>query len=406
MSGSVTRPIFMDYHSTTPVDQRVLEAMLPYFTEIFGNAASRNHAFGWAAEEAVERARATVAGVLHADPKEIIFTSGATESNNLAIRGVAEMARGKGDHLITVATEHRCVLEPCARLERQGFRVTYLPVDREGLVDPDAVRRAITDRTILVSVMLANNEIGTIAPLAEIAAVAKARGVLVHTDAAQAVGKIPVDVEALGVDLLSLSAHKVYGPKGSGALYVRRKNPHVRLSPLIDGGGHERGLRSGTVNVPGVVGLAAACAVAQAEMPEEAGRLRRLRDRLRDHLVGALDETVLNGHPAQRLPGNLNMSFAYVEGEALIMGLNDVAVSSGSACTSASMEPSHVLRALGIGDDLVHSSIRFGLGRWTTEHEVDEVAARVVAHVKRLRALSPLYTRGEGRGAGGEVTDD
>jgi cysteine desulfurase len=384
-------PIYMDNHSTTPVDPTVLEAMLPYFTEKFGNAASRNHAFGWEAEAAVDAARQQIAGLINADPKEIVFTSGATESDNLALRGVAEMYREKGDHIITTVTEHRAILDTAKRLEKMGFSVTYLPVQADGLVDPEAVKNAITSKTILISVILANNEIGTINPMAEIGKIAKERGVLFHSDATQAVGKIPVDVQAMGIDLMSFTAHKMYGPKGVGALYVRRKNPRVRLVPMIDGGGHERGMRSGTLPVPLVVGFGTAAEICRQMMPEESKRLTALRDRLRDGIMKQLDEVYLNGHPTQRLPNNVNISFAYVEGESLLMGLKDIALSSGSACTSASLEPSYVLKALGVGSDLAHSSIRYGLGRFNTEEEVEYVIQRSVEVVTKLREMSPLY---------------
>jgi cysteine desulfurase len=384
-------PIYMDYHATTPVDPRVLEAMNPYFTELFGNAASRNHSFGWVAEEAVEKARKQVADLIGANSKEIVFTSGATESNNLAIKGVAEMYAEKGNHIITAATEHKAVLDTCKRLEKHGCRVTYLPVQTNGLVDLDMLREAITDKTILISVMYANNEIGVIQPIAEIGRIAKERGVLFHTDAVQAVGKVPVNVLKDNVDLLSLSGHKLYGPKGVGALYVRRRSPRVQLTAQMDGGGHERGMRSGTLNVPSIVGLGEACAIAQREMAEESKRLSHLRDKLKNKLMSELDEVYINGTIEHRLPHNLNISFAYVEGESLLMGINDIAVSSGSACTSATLEPSYVLKALGAGDDLAHSSIRFGLGRFNTEEEVDYVADKVVDVVRKLRELSPLY---------------
>ena len=388
---SVKLPVYMDHHATTPVDPRVFEAMAPYFTNRFGNAASRSHRFGWEAEEAVNTARAQIAALIHADPKEIIFTSGATESDNLALKGIAEMYREKGDHVITQATEHRAILDTCKRLEKWGCRVTYLPVDRHGLIDLEQLKTAITDKTILISIMAANNEIGTLFPLAEIGKIAKERGVLFHVDAAQALGKIPLDVQAMGIDLMSITAHKIYGPKGIGALYIRKQNPRVRLSPQMDGGGHERGMRSGTLNTPGIVGFGAACAIAQTEMVEEAQRLTRLRERLRQGVTSALEDVHLNGHPTQRLPGNLNLSFAYVEGESILMGINDVAVSSGSACTSATLEPSYVLKALGVGEELAHSSIRFGLGRFNTEAEVDHVIRRVVEVIRRLREMSPLY---------------
>lgn len=384
-------PIFMDYHSTTPVDPRVLDEMLPYFTEDFGNAASRNHAFGWKAEEAVEKGRSRIASLVHCDPKEIIFTSGATESNNLALKGVAEMYAEKGDHIITCVTEHKAILDTCKRLEKLGKRVTYLPVDKNGQIDLDQLREAITDKTILISIMFANNEVGTLQKVHEIGKIAKEKGVLFHCDAVQAAGKVPVDVISMNVDLMSLSAHKIYGPKGVGALYVRKKNPRVRLVAQMDGGGHERGMRSGTLNVTGIVGFGKACEILSEGMPEEIKRLAYLRDKLRDGIYKDLDEVYLNGHPEERLPNNLNISFAYVEGESLLMGLDDIAVSSGSACTSASLEPSYVLKALGVGEDLAHTSIRFGLGRFNTEEEVDYVLDKVVSSVNRLREMSPLY---------------
>jgi cysteine desulfurase len=384
-------PIFMDNHSTTPMDPRVLEAMLPYFVEKFGNAASRNHSFGWEAEKAVDHAREQIARLIHCDSKEIIFTSGATESDNLALKGVAEMYREKGNHVITVVTEHKAILDTAKRLEKMGLEVTYLPVEANGLINPDVVKAAITDKTILISIMMANNEIGVIQPIAEIGKIAKERGVLFHCDATQGVGKIPVDVQAMGIDLMSFSAHKMYGPKGIGALYVRKKNPRVRIAPMMDGGGHERGMRSGTLNVPGIVGFGAACELCEKELTEETTRLTRLRERLKDLILKGLDEVYLNGHPEKRLPQNLNMSFAYVEGESLLMGLKEIALSSGSACTTATLEPSYVLRSLGVGSDLAHSSLRFGLGRFNTEEEVDYVAQRVVETVRRLREMSPLY---------------
>jgi len=384
-------PVYMDNQATTAVDPRVLEAMLPYFTEKFGNAASRNHEFGWKAEEAVETARGQIARLIHASPREIIFTSGATESDNLAIKGVAEAYRSKGKHIVTQATEHKAVLDTCKHLENHSYEVTYLPVAKDGLIDIAELRRAIRPDTILISIMHANNEIGVVQPIEEIGRIAKEKGVIFHVDASQSVGKIPVDVEKLGTDLLAISAHKIYGPKGVGALYVRRKNPRVELAAMIDGGGHERGLRSGTLNVPGIVGLGKACEICEKEMAQESERLGHLRDKLKDAIVSRLDDTFINGSMAHRLPGNLNFSFAGVEGDALLMGINDVAVSSGSACTSATLEPSYVLRALGVSDDLAHSSIRFGLGRFNTDEEVDYVADRVVETVKRLRELSPLY---------------
>ena len=384
-------PIYMDNHATTPCDPRVVEAMLPYFTETFGNAASRNHQFGWQAEEAVENARKQVADLIGATAKEIIFTSGATESDNLAIKGVAEMYYEKGDHIITVVTEHKAVLDTCKKLEKRGFKVTYLPVGSDGLISPDDVKNAMTDKTILVSVMHVNNEIGVIQPIAEIGKLCKERGVLFHTDATQAVGKVPFNVNELNVDLVSMSAHKMYGPKGVGALYVRRKNPRVVLVPMMDGGGHERGMRSGTLNVTGIVGLGKAAEIAKAEMGEETGRLLALREKLRRGIMDQIPDVYINGHATQRVPGNLNVSFAYVEGESLLMGISDIAVSSGSACTSASLEPSYVLKALGVGEDLAHSSIRFGLGRFNTDEEVDYTIGRVNEAVNRLRELSPLW---------------
>ncbi|PYX94426.1 MAG: IscS subfamily cysteine desulfurase [Acidobacteria bacterium] len=384
-------PIYMDNHATTPVDPRVLEEMMPYFTGSFGNSASRNHEFGWVAEEAVETARERIAKLVGATAKEIIFTSGATESDNLAIKGVAEMYKEKGNHIITVATEHKAVLDTCKRLEKYGYRITYLPVGRDGLIDLEDLKRTIDDKTILVTVMYAKNEIGVLQPVAEIGKICREKGVLFHSDATQAIGKVPVDVNKQNIDLMSISAHKMYGPKGVGALYVRRKNPRVQISAIIDGGGHERGMRSGTLNVPGIVGLGKACDIASTDMAQEASRLGGLRNRLKDKIMGQLDEVYVNGSMEHRLPGNLNISFLYVEGESLLMGINDIAVSSGSACTSATLEPSYVLKALGLGDDLAHSSIRFGLGRFNTEAEVDYVADRIVTTVKKLRELSPLY---------------
>jgi len=384
-------PVYMDNHATTPVDPRVLDAMMPYFTDKFGNAASRNHSFGWAAEEAVENARAQVAKLINASPKEIIFTSGATESDNLAIKGVAEMYREKGNHIITQVTEHKAVLDTCKRLEKYGYEVTYLPVEKDGRINLDDLRRAITPKTILISIMYANNEIGVVQPIAEIGKIAKEKGIFFHVDGVQAVGKIPVDVQRDGIDLLAISAHKIYGPKGVGALYVRRKNPRVQLSAIIDGGGHERGMRSGTLNVTGIIGLGKACELCQLEMEAESKRLSALRDRLKNAIMNNLDECYINGSMEHRLPQSLNISFAFVEGESLLMGINDVAVSSGSACTSATLEPSYVLKALGVGEDLAHTSIRFGLGRFNTEEEVDYVASRVIETVNRLRELSPLY---------------
>lgn len=389
-------PIYMDNHATTPCDPRVLEAMHPYFSEKFGNAASRNHQFGWEAEEAVESARKQVADLIGASPKEIVFTSGATESDNLALKGVAEMYCERGNHIITLVTEHKAVLDTCKRLEKHGFEVSYLPVGSDGLLAPDDVQNAITDRTILVSIMMANNEIGVIQPISEIGRVCKERGVLFHTDATQAIGKLPFDVNELNVDLASFSAHKIYGPKGVGGLYVRRKDPRVLLAPMMDGGGHEGGRRSGTLNVTGIVGLGKACEIAKAEMSAENQRLLYLRERLRRGITDQLTDVYINGHPTRRLPGNLNLAFAHVEGESLLMGLNDIAVSSGAACTSTSIQPSYVLKALGLTDELAHSSIRFGLGRFNTEEEVDYVIGRVNDTVKKLRELSPIWETPEG----------
>ena len=375
---AIKLPIYMDYHATTPVDPRVLETMLPYFSTEFGNAASRNHPFGWAAEEAVDKARKQIADLIGANAKEIVFTSGATESDNLAIKGAAEMYREKGNHIITCVTEHKAVIDTCKRLEKEGYRVTYLPVHKDGRISLDELKAAI-------------NEIGVLQPIGEIGAIAKEKGILFHTDAVQAVGKVPFNVNDLKVDMASISAHKMYGPKGVGALYVRRRNPRVLLAPIIDGGGHERGMRSGTLNVPGIVGFGKAAELCRQDMATESERLRGLRDYLNEKLHKNLDELYINGSMEHRLPHNLNISFAYVEGESLLMGINDVAVSSGSACTSASLEPSYVLKALGAGDDLAHSSIRFGLGRWTTKEEVDYVADKLTNVVSRLRDMSPLY---------------
>jgi cysteine desulfurase len=409
-------PIYMDHHATTPVDPRVLEAMLPYFRETFGNAASRNHVFGWEAEAAVDEARRQVAAALNASEKEVIFTSGATEANNLAIFGVARAYREKGDHVVTGATEHRAVLDACRELEREGFTVTYLAPERDGHVAPERVAEAIGDRTILVTLMLANNEIGTINPIAAVGEICRARSVLLHTDAVQGFGKVPFDVEAMRVDLASVTAHKLYGPKGIGALSVRGRNPRVRLAPILHGGGHERGMRSGTLNVPGIVGFGRAVEISMTEMEPEARRLRLLRRRLHAGITGRLDQVYLNGPPLpaiepdgslvpgeeeRRLPGNLNLSFAGVEGEALLMGMRDVAVSSGSACTSASLRPSHVLQAVGVEAELAHASIRFGLGRENTEEEVDFAVEKVVAAVERLRSFSPLFQPAGRVGQGG-----
>lgn len=386
----IKTPIYMDYQATTPLDPRVLEAMMPYFTEHFGNAASRSHSFGWTAEEASDKAREQVAKLIGGSGREIIWTSGATESINLAIKGIAGFYEERGNHIVTCKTEHPAVLDTCKRLERSGFEVTYLDVDETGRLDPEAVRAAMTDKTILVSIMAANNEIGTVHPIAEIGAIVKEKGAFFHVDAVQAAGKIPFDVNDVKADLVSLSSHKMYGPKGVGALWIRRR-PRVRLSSIIDGGGHERGMRSGTINVAGVVGFGAAAEIAMQEMEEESARLLRLRDRLKTEIQKGLDMVHLNGHPEHRVPGNLNLSFSYVEGEGMLMALKDVALSSGSACTSASLEPSHVLRACGVDEELAHSSLRFGLGRYTTEEEIDYVAKKVIEAVKRLRDMSPLY---------------
>ncbi len=387
---AIKLPIYMDNHATTPLDPRVLDAMLPYLRDNFGNAASRSHAFGWAAEKASEDAREQVAALIGASGKEIVWTSGATESDNLALKGAAEFHKDKGNHIVTAQTEHKAVLDTCKRLEKEGFQVTYLPVAEDGRVRPEAVAAALTDKTILVSVMLANNEIGTVNPVNEIGAVVKARGCLFHIDAVQGVGKIPFDVNAARADLVSLSAHKMYGPKGVGALYVRRK-PRVRISAQIDGGGHERGMRSGTLNVPGIVGFGVAAEICRRELSVEGPRMLALRERLRQGLQSQISDTFVNGSMEHRLPGNLNISFAFIEGEAMLMALKDVAVSSGSACTSASLEPSYVLRALGVEEEMAHTSIRFGIGRFNTEEEVDFVIDLVARKVKKLREMSPLY---------------
>jgi cysteine desulfurase len=386
-------PIFMDAQSTTPADPRVVEAMIPYFTEKFGHAASRNHSFGWEAEAGVDRAREQLARIIGArDPKELVFTSGGTESINLAIKGIAEMYREKGNHIVTTVIEQRASLDVCKRLERQGCEVTYVPVRPDGLVELEAIQKAITDKTILISVMFANNEVGTIQDIAAIGRFAKDKGIIFHTDATQAIGKIPVNVETMGIDLLSCTAHLLYGPKGVGALYVRRKGPRVRIAPLIDGGGHERGMRSGTLPVPLIVGFGRAAEICGEVMAEEGARLAKLRDRLQDMILSNVDEAFLNGHPERRLPHNLNISFAYVEGESVLMGLNkETALSSGSACTSSTLEPSYVIGALGASAELAHSSIRFSLHRFTTEEEVEHVGARTIEVVKRLRDMSPLY---------------
>jgi cysteine desulfurase len=389
---AIKLPIFMDYHSTTPVDPRVLAEMLPYFTEKFGNAASRSHSFGWAAEEAVDHARERIAKLIGAQSeKEIVLTSGATESDNLALKGVAEFYKDKGNHIITSVTEHKAILDTCKRLEKEGCTVTYLGVGKDGRVDPEEVRRAITDKTILVSIMLANNEIGTVQPLEAIGKITREKGILLHTDAVQGIGKVEFDVQKMNVDLASITAHKMYGPKGVGALYVRRSKPRVRLVAMMDGGGHERGYRSGTLNVPSIVGFGKAADIMLKEGKEESAKILALRERLRESIQSRVDETYINGSMEHRLPGNLNISFNFVEGEAMMMAIKDVAVSSGSACTSASLEPSYVLRALGVGDELAHSSIRFGLGRFNTEEEVDYVADLVVSKVNHLRDMSPLY---------------
>jgi cysteine desulfurase len=384
------QPIYLDYQATTPLDPRVLEAMMPYFTYKFGNPHSRSHAYGWEAEEAVEKARAQVAKLIGGDEKEVIFTSGATESNNLAIKGVAEFYKDRRNHIVTTVTEHKCVLDTCRHLEQQGFKVTYLPVQKNGLVDLDQLRAAVTDKTVVVSIMAVNNEIGVIQPLAEIGKICREQGAFFHTDAAQAVGKIPLDVEAMNIDLMSISGHKIYGPKGIGALYVRRR-PRVRMVAMINGGGQERGFRSGTLPTPLCVGIGEACEIAMKEMGAEAKRLKKLQERLLKGLQDKLPEIYLNGDLEQRIPGNLNISFAYVEGESLMMGIKGLSVSSGSACTSASLEPSYVLRALGVEEELAHTSLRIGLGRFTTEQEVDTAVAELVRHVTKLREMSPLW---------------
>ncbi len=384
------RPVYLDYQATTPMDPRVVEAMMPYFMEKFGNPHSRNHEHGWEAEEAVETARKQVAVLIGADEREIVFTSGATESNNLAIAGVARFYKDKKDHIVTLQTEHKCVLDTCRHLEMEGFKVTYLPVKKDGLVDLEVLKAAITDKTVLVSIMAANNEIGVIQPLKEIGELCRARGAFFHTDCAQAFGKIPLDVEAMKIDLMSISGHKIYGPKGIGALFVRRR-PRIRLVPLIHGGGQERGFRSGTLPTPLCVGLGAAAEIARKEMADETAKLIKLRDRFYKSVTDRLPEVYLNGDFERRLPGNLNISFAYVEGEGLMMGIKDLSVSSGSACTSASLEPSYVLRALGVTEDLAHTSLRIGFGRFTTESEVDYAADRIVEAVQKLRQMSPLW---------------
>lgn len=387
----MTTPIYLDYQATTPVDKRVLDAMLPYFTEAFGNAASRSHAFGWKAEEAVDRARAEIAGLINASDKEIVFTSGSTEAINLAMKGVGEMYGAKGKHMITSLAEHKAVLDTAKHLEKEGFEITYLKPDKTGKVTAAQVADAIREDTILVALMWANNEVGTLNPVREIGAVCREKGVLFFTDATQAVGKIPVDVEADNVDMLCLSGHKIYGPKGVGCLYVRRRKPRVRLVAQMDGGGHERGMRSGTLNVPGIVGLGAACRIAGEDLEKDMAHSNALRERFESKIFAELDYVEINGDKDARLPGCSNLSFAYVEGESLIMGFKDLAVSSGSACTSASLEPSHVLQCMDVGDELAHSSIRFGFGRMTTEADVDFAAEQVITAVKKLRELSPLY---------------
>lgn len=384
-------PIYLDNHATTPVDPRVLEAMLPYFTEKFGNPASRQHQFGWEAESAVELARKQIAELINANPREIIFTSGATESINLALKGIALAYAEKGKHIITTQIEHKATLDTCKRLEKIGFKIDYLPVDKYGVVDPDEIKKRITSETILVSVMFANNEIGTIEPIEEIGKICSEMNVLFHTDAAQALGKIPIDVQKLNIDLMSVSAHKLYGPKGIGALFIKKKTPKIKIVPIIDGGGHENGLRSGTLNVPGIVGFGKACEIAKLEMKNEAERTKYLRDKLQNGIMNKLEDVYLNGHPTQRLPNNLNLSFYGVESEAILMGMKEVALSTGSACSSASVEKSHVLKAIGLNDDLISSAIRFGIGRFNTEEEIDYVINRIVEVVNHLRSISPKY---------------
>ena len=383
--------IYLDYSATTPVDPQVLEMMMPYFTNIFGNAASRNHSYGWEAEEAVENARQQVADLIGATAKEIIFTSGSTESNNMALLGITEMYRERGNHIITCLTEHKAILDPAHYLETRDVDVTYLEVDKDGMIDLEKLKRSITDKTILISLMAANNEIGVLHPIKEVGKIAREKNVFFHTDATQAVGKIPMDVEEMNIDLLSLSGHKIYAPKGVGALYVRRRNPRVRISPIVHGGGHERGMRSGTMNVTGIIGLGKACEICKNTLSESMKNIKVLRERLHKGLTDKIDYLVLNGHPENRLPGILNLSFCYIEGESLMMGIEDIAVSSGSACTSASLEPSYVLRALGVGDEAAHSSIRFSIGRFTTEEEIDRVVEKMVSVATRLREMSPLY---------------
>ena len=401
----VKTPVYLDNHATTQVDPRVLDTMLPYFTSSFGNAASKSHAFGWEAEAAVDSAREQVARLIGASSgRDIVFTSGATESDNLAIKGVAESYRHKGDHIVTCVTEHKAVLDSCKVLEKHGFQVTYLPVTSDGFVELQRLTDVLTDKTILISIMAANNEIGTTQPVKEIGRLAKERGILFHTDATQAVGKIPIHVETMGIDLLSLTAHKMYGPKGVGALYVRSTKPRVKITPLIDGGGHERGMRSGTLNVAGIVGLGKACEFSRIEMGAEGERLTALRERLKRAMRDQLDDVYVNGDAVRRLPGNLNMSFAYIEGESLMMGLKEIAVSTGSACTSASLEPSYVLKAIGLEDALAHASIRFGIGRFNTEDEIDYTAKRVIEEVCRLREISPVYKAKKSKLQNGSTT--
>ena len=385
------QPIYLDYNATTPTDPRVVEAMLPFFTEIYGNAASRNHSFGWTAEQGVSKARNIIGEAIGATGKEIVFTSGATESDNMAVLGVAEFYQEKGKHIITSPIEHKAVVDPCQALEQKGYEITFLDVDEHGRIDLKQLEASIREDTVLVSLMAGNNEIGTLNPLTEIGQMTRERGVLFHCDATQGVGKIPIDVEAMNIDLLSMTAHKIYGPKGIGALYVRRKKPRVRITPIMFGGGHERGFRSGTLNVPGIVGFGKAIELAMEEISSEAERQIGLRQHLYKRLTDELDYVFLNGHPTERLPNNLNLSFGYVEGESLMMGISEIAVSSGSACTSASLEPSYVLRSMGVGDDLAHSSVRFGFGRYTTMEEVNYAADKVIDAVKRLREMSPLY---------------
>jgi cysteine desulfurase len=387
---TVKLPVYLDNQATTPMDPRVLDAMMPYFTEKFGNPHSRSHAYGWEAEEAVEQARAQVADVIGATDKEIIFTSGATESNNLAIKGIAHFYKEKRNHIITVVTEHKCVLDACRHLEQEGFRVTYLPVQENGLLDLRLLKEAISEQTVLVSVMAVNNEVGVIQPLKEIGAICREHGAFFHTDAAQAFGKIPLDVNSMNIDLMSISAHKIYGPKGMGALFVRRR-PRIRIEPLINGGGQERGMRSGTLPTPLVVGFGEAARIARADMASDTARIRKLSDRFYQAIVAEVPDVFLNGDKEQRIPGNLNLSFAYIEGESMLMAIKDLAVSSGSACTSASLEPSYVLRALGVEEELAHTSIRFGIGRFTTDEEIDFAIEVVQKNIKKLRDMSPLW---------------